>query len=557
MAVDPRAGTPAQPSDLVDLEVLLGAYADRHPDPSVVEQRVAFGTSGHRGSSLDTAFNDDHIAATSQAIVEYRAAQGTTGPLFIGRDTHALSEPAWRTAVEVFAANEVTVLVESATSGGAEFTPTPAVSHAILRHNASGPSARADGVVVTPSHNPPRDGGFKYNPPSGGPADTDATGWIAARANELLEAKLAGVRRVPFERALAGEYVGRYDFLGTYVDDLPSVVNLEAIRAEGVRIGADPLGGASVAYWGVIAERFKLDMTVVNPSVDPRFGFMTLDWDGKIRMDCSSPYAMASLVRRKDEFQIATGNDADSDRHGIVTADAGLMNPNHFLAVAIGYLYRHRDGWPPGVAVGKTAVSSSMIDRVAADLGRRLIEVPVGFKWFVPGLVDATGADGIGFGGEESAGASFLRTDGTVWTTDKDGIILALLASEIQATTGRSPSEHYAELTGRFGAPTYARTDVATTREAKARLGKLSGDDVTATELAGEKITQKLTAAPGNGAPLGGLKVVTESGWFAARPSGTEDVYKVYAESFQGAEHLARIQAEAQDVVAAALGGDT
>jgi phosphoglucomutase len=550
VTVDPRAGTPAQPPDLVDLAALLAAYSDRHPDPSVVEQRVAFGTSGHRGSSLDTAFNDDHIAATSQAIVEYRAAQGTTGPLFIGRDTHALSEPAWRTAIEVFAANEVTVLVESATEGGAEFTPTPAVSHAILRHNASGPSARADGVVVTPSHNPPRDGGFKYNPPSGGPADTDATGWIAARANELLEAKLDGVARIPFERALGSELVGRYDFLGSYVDDLPSVVNLEAIRAEGVRIGADPLGGASVAYWAAIAGRYKLDMTVVNPSVDPRFGFMTLDWDGKIRMDCSSPYAMASLVRRKDEFQIATGNDADSDRHGIVTADAGLMNPNHFLAVAIGYLYRHRDGWPAAAGVGKTAVSSSMIDRVATDLGRRLDEVPVGFKWFVPGLVSGD----IGFGGEESAGASFLRADGTVWTTDKDGIILALLASEIQATTGRSPSEHYAELTGRFGAPAYARTDVATTREAKARLGKLSGDDVTATELAGEKITAKLTTAPGNGAPLGGLKVVTESGWFAARPSGTEDVYKLYAESFRGPEHLAAIQDEARAIIAKAIG---
>jgi phosphoglucomutase len=556
MAVHPRAGTPAQPEDLVDLDELLAAYRDRHPDPSVAAQRVAFGTSGHRGSSLASTFNDDHIAATSQAICEYRAAQGTTGPLFLGRDTHALSEPAWRTAVEVFAANEVTVLVESANGGNAVYTPTPAVSHAILRHNAAGPAAQADGVVVTPSHNPPSDGGFKYNPPSGGPADTDATGWIAGRANELLEAKLSGVRRIPFDQARRSEYVHGYDFRGTYVEDLPSVVNLEAIRSEGVRIGADPLGGASVAYWAAIAERYKLDMTVVNPEVDPRFGFMTLDWDGKIRMDCSSPYAMASLVERKGEFQIATGNDADSDRHGIVTADAGLMNPNHFLAVAIGYLYRHRDGWPASAGVGKTAVSSSMIDRVAADLGRRLVETPVGFKWFVPGLVDASGPDGLGFGGEESAGASFLRFDGTVWTTDKDGIILALLASEILATTGRSPSEHYAELTERFGAPAYARTDVATTRENKARLAKLSGDDVKTTELAGEPITDKLTAAPGNGAPLGGVKVVTESGWFAARPSGTEDVYKVYAESFRGPEHLERIQAEAQEVVDAALGGD-
>ncbi|MDT7645905.1 MAG: phosphoglucomutase [Pseudonocardiales bacterium] len=552
MAVHPRAGTPALPEDLVDLDKLIGAYYDEHPDPSVAAQRVAFGTSGHRGSSLNATFNDDHIAATSQAICEYRAGQGTTGPLFIGRDTHALSEPAWRTAIEVFAANGVDVLVDAGAGSVPGFTPTPAVSHAILRFNAPGPSALADGVVVTPSHNPPPDGGFKYNPPNGGPADTDATGWIADRANELLEAKLAGVSRTPFDRAIGSERVRQYDFLNTYIEDLPAMVDLDAIRGAGVRIGADPLGGASVAYWGAIAERYKLDMTVVNPAVDPQFGFMTLDWDGKIRMDCSSPYAMASLVSRKEEFQIATGNDADSDRHGIVTADHGLMNPNHFLAVAIGYLYRHRNGWPADAGVGKTAVSSSMIDRVAADLDRRLVEVPVGFKWFVPGLLSGS----IGFGGEESAGASFLRSDGTVWTTDKDGIIMALLASEILATTGQSPSQHYAELTDRFGAPAYARIDVATTREAKARLGKLSGDDVTATELAGQPITQKLTAAPGNGAPLGGLKVVTESGWFAARPSGTEDVYKVYAESFQGPEHLAQIQSEAQDVVSAALGGD-
>jgi phosphoglucomutase len=550
MAVHPRAGTPALPEDLVDLDALISAYHDGHPDPSVAAQRVAFGTSGHRGSSLNNTFNDDHIAATSQAICEYRAGQGTTGPLFIGRDTHALSEPAWRTALEVFAANGVDVLIDNDAGSVPGFTPTPAVSHAILRHNASGPAARADGVVVTPSHNPPPDGGFKYNPPNGGPADTDATGWIAGRANELLEAKLAGVSRIPFDRAIDSDRVHRYDYLNTYVEDLPAMVDLDAIRSAGVRIGADPLGGASVAYWGAIAERYKLDMTVVNPAVDPQFGFMTLDWDGKIRMDCSSPYAMASLVARKAEFQIATGNDADSDRHGIVTSDAGLMNPNHFLAVAIGYLYRHRQGWPAAAGIGKTAVSSSMIDRVATDLGRTLVEVPVGFKWFVPGLISGD----IGFGGEESAGASFLRSDGTVWTTDKDGIIMALLASEILATTGRSPSEHYAELTDRFGSPAYARTDVATSREAKARLGKLSGDDVTATELAGQPITQKLTSAPGNGAPLGGLKVVTESGWFAARPSGTEDVYKVYAESFQGPEHLAQIQSEAQQVVSAALG---
>ncbi|WP_433274342.1 phosphoglucomutase (alpha-D-glucose-1,6-bisphosphate-dependent) [Pseudonocardia xinjiangensis] len=540
MSSDPRAGTPAQAGDLVDVDALLAAYHDRHPDPGVAGERVAFGTSGHRGSSLRTTFNDDHIAATSQAICEYRAAHGTEGPLFIGRDTHALSEPAWITAVEVFQANGVHVLAD----GDDAFTPTPAVSHAILTHNRARVSGLADGVVVTPSHNPPADGGFKYNPPNGGPADTDATSWIAERANELLEAKLAGVARRPIDR----QGLGRYDFLGEYVADLPSVLNLNAIRDAGIRIGADPLGGASVAYWGAIAERYGLDLTVVNPAVDPQFGFMTLDWDGKIRMDCSSPYAMASLVERRGDFRIATGNDADSDRHGIVTAD-GLMNPNHFLAVAIGYLYGNRPGWSPDAGVGKTAVSSSMIDRVAADLGRKLVETPVGFKWFVPGLLDGT----IGFGGEESAGASFLRTDGSVWTTDKDGIILALLASEIAAVTGETPSERYRTLTEKFGEPAYARIDVATDPESKAKLGKLSADDVTATELAGDPITERLTAAPGNGAPLGGLKVVTEGGWFAARPSGTEDVYKVYAESFRGPDHLTRIQDEAREVVDAAL----
>ncbi len=541
MSTDPRAGTPAQPADLVDLDALLAAYHERHPDPVEAGERVAFGTSGHRGSSLRSTFNDDHIAATSQAICEYRAAQGTDGPLFIGRDTHALSEPAWVTAIEVFQANDVHVLAD----GDEAFTPTPAVSHAILTHNRARVGGLADGVVVTPSHNPPSDGGFKYNPPDGGPADTDATGWIADRANELLGAGLRGVRR----RALDRDGLGRYDFLAEYVSDLPSVVDLGAIRDAGVRIGADPLGGASVAYWGAIAERHGLDLTVVNPAVDPQFGFMTLDWDGKIRMDCSSPYAMASLVERRGEFRIATGNDADSDRHGIVTAD-GLMNPNHFLAVAIGHLYAHRPGWSPEAGIGKTAVSSSMIDRVAGDLGRKLVETPVGFKWFVSGLLDGS----IGFGGEESAGASFLRTDGSVWTTDKDGIILALLASEIVAVTGRTPSEHYRDLTARFGEPAYARIDVATTPEAKAQLGKLSAEDVTATELAGDPITDRLTTAPGNGAPLGGLKVVTEHGWFAARPSGTEDVYKIYAESFRGPEHLARIQEEAREVVTAALG---
>jgi phosphoglucomutase len=541
MPTHPRAGTPAQPEDLVDVEALLAAYHDRVPDPDDPAQRVAFGTSGHRGSSLRTTFNDAHIAATSQAICEYRAQQGTDGPLFIGRDTHALSEPAWVTAIEVFQANGVHVLAD----GDDAFTPTPAVSHAILTHNRGRTGGLADGVVVTPSHNPPSDGGFKYNPPNGGPADTDATSWIAGRANELLRAGLAGVRRTSLDRA----GLARHDFLGAYVADLPSVVDLDAIRAAGVRIGADPMGGASVAYWGAIAERHGLDLTVVNPEVDPQFGFMTLDWDGKIRMDCSSPYAMASLVHRRGEFRIGTGNDADSDRHGIVTVD-GLMNPNHFLAVAIGYLYAHRPGWSPDAGVGKTAVSSSMIDRVTADLGRKLVETPVGFKWFVPGLLDGS----IGFGGEESAGASFLRTDGGVWTTDKDGIILALLASEITAVTGRVPSDRYRELTDRFGEPAYARIDVACSPEDKAKLGKLSAEDVRATELAGEKITDRLTSAPGNGAPLGGLKVVTEGGWFAARPSGTEDVYKVYAESFRGPDHLSRIQEEAREVVAAALG---
>ena len=545
MATDPRAGTPATAEDLVDVAKLLAAYADLHPDPGNPAQAVAFGTSGHRGSSLTTSFNDDHIAATTQAIVEYRAREGTDGPLFVGADTHALSEPAWETCVEVLTANGVDVLVDAA--GG--FTPTPAVSHAILRHNHSRAAGIADGIVITPSHNPPPDGGFKYNPPNGGPADTNATKWIANRANELLAAKLDGVRRQPIGAARAA--VEKYDFLGTYVDDLPAVVDLDAIRRAGIRIGADPLGGASVAYWGAIAERHGLDLTVVNPDVDPQFGFMTLDWDGKIRMDCSSPYAMASLVARRGDYQIATGNDADADRHGIVTRDGGLMNPNHYLAVAIGYLYANRPGWPGDTGIGKTAVSSSMIDFVAHDLGRRLVETPVGFKWFVPGLIDSS----IGFGGEESAGASFLRTDGTVWTTDKDGIILCLLASEILAVTGQTPSERYKELTQRFGDPVYARIDVACSKDDKAKLGKLAASDVTATELAGDPITQRLTEAPGNGAAIGGLKVVTDGGWFAARPSGTEDVYKVYAESFRGSEHLARIQEEARDVVAGALNG--
>jgi phosphoglucomutase len=550
----PRAGQPAQPSDLVDVASLVTAYYTRQPDPEDVDQQVAFGTSGHRGSSLRTSFNEAHILATTQAIVDYRNSQGFDGPLFLGRDTHGLSEPAWASALEVLAANDVTVLVDAAD----RYTPTPGVSHAILTANRGKVPAvddlragigLADGIVVTPSHNPPSDGGFKYNPPHGGPADSDATKVIAARANEYIRAGLDGVRRVPFERARAGAET--YDFLGRYVDDLPEVLDLDAVREAGVRIGADPLGGAAVDYWGAIAERHRLDLTVVNPLVDATWRFMTLDWDGKIRMDCSSPSAMASLIERRDAYDIATGNDADADRHGVVTPDAGLMNPNHYLAVAIQYLYGGaRPDWRADGFVGKTLVSSSMIDRVAADLGRRLVEVPVGFKWFVPGLLDGSGP----FGGEESAGASFLRRDGSVWTTDKDGILLALLASEILARTGKSPSQLYTELTDRHGEPAYARVDAPADREQKARLAALSPDDVTAETLAGEPITATLTEAPGNGAAIGGLKVVTESAWFAARPSGTEDVYKIYAESFRGPDHLAQVQQEAREVVSAALG---
>ncbi|WP_405757077.1 phosphoglucomutase (alpha-D-glucose-1,6-bisphosphate-dependent) [Streptomyces sp. NBC_01420] len=540
-----RAGQQARPEDLTDVARLVTAYYALHPDPAEPGQRVAFGTSGHRGSSTATAFNEDHIAATSQAISEYRAQQGTDGPLFLGADTHALSEPARVTALEVFAANDVRVLID--TEDG--YTPTPAVSHAILTYNRGRTSGLADGVVVTPSHNPPGDGGFKYNPPSGGPAGSDATGWIQDRANEIITGGLKEVRRVPYTRALAAPTTGRYDFLGTYVADLPSVLDLDAVREAGVRIGADPLGGASVAYWGRIAEQHRLDLTVVNPLTDPTWRFMTLDWDGKIRMDCSSPHAMASLIGQRDRYQIATGNDADADRHGIVTPDAGLMNPNHYLAVAINYLYAHRQNWPAGAGIGKTLVSSGMIDRVAAGLGRRLVEVPVGFKWFVDGLADGS----LGFGGEESAGASFLRRDGSVWTTDKDGILLALLASEIQAVTGESPSRHYAALTARFGEPAYARIDAPADREQKAVLGRLSPEQVDADTLAGEPVTAVLTSAPGNGAAIGGIKVTTENAWFAARPSGTEDVYKIYAESFRGADHLTQVQEEAKAVVSAAL----
>lgn len=539
----PRAGQPAQPKDLVDLPHLVTAYYSIQPDPDDVAQQVVFGTSGHRGSALVGAFNEAHILAITQAIVEYRAAHGTTGPLFIGRDTHGLSEPAWVSALEVLGAHDVVTMIDSRD----RYTPTPAVSHAILAYNRGRTEALADGIVVTPSHNPPADGGFKYNPPNGGPADTDATNAIAKRANEILRDG-SPVKRVPLARAL--RTVQRHDYLGNYVDDLPNVVDVEAIRAAGVRIGADPLGGASVDYWGEIAQRHGLELTVVNPLVDATWRFMTLDHDGKIRMDCSSPDAMASLIANRERYQIATGNDADSDRHGIVTPDGGLLNPNHYLAVAIDYLYTHRPSWPDGIAVGKTAVSSSIIDRVVAGIGRKLVEVPVGFKWFVDGLIGGT----IGFGGEESAGASFLRRDGSVWTTDKDGIILALLASEIVAVTGATPSQRYRDLTAEYGTPCYARVDAPADRDQKARLAKLSPEQVTATEVAGEPITAKLTAAPGNGAALGGLKVTTANAWFAARPSGTEDVYKIYAESFHGPEHLAEVQEAAREVVNKVIG---
>jgi len=543
-----HAGQLARPEDLIDLAALTGAYFDRRPDLADPAQRVTFGTSGHRGSSLDGAFNEAHILAITQAIVEYRAGQGITGPIFVGRDTHGLSEPAWRSVIEVLVANGVETLIDDRDG----FTPTPAVSHAILAHNRGRTSGLADGILITPSHNPPRDGGIKYNPPSGGPADGSATSAIAARANRLIETGLTEVRRIPFEQAI--RQAGRFDFLGRYVDDLGSVLDLDIIRSAGVKIGADPLGGASVGYWGEIADRHRLDLTVVNPAVDPRWAFMPLDTDGKIRMDCSSPCAMANLVNAMAggaKFDVATGNDADADRHGIVTPDGGLMNPNHFLAASISYLFSHREGWGSNVAVGKTLVSSSMIDRVVAGLGRTLLEVPVGFKHFVPGLLDGS----VGFGGEESAGAAFLRRDGTVWTTDKDGLLLALLAAEIQGRTGRSASQLYDELADRYGRPAYARLDAPADRAQKSRLAALSPSDVTATALAGESITGTLTTAPGNGEAIGGLKVVTANAWFAARPSGTEDVYKIYAESFLGDEHLKQVQTEAREVVAGALKG--
>lgn len=547
-----RAGQPAKSEDLIDIAALVAAYYTLEPDVENPDQQVAFGTSGHRGSAFDSAFNENHILAITQAIVEYRKEQGIEGPLFIGRDTHALSEPAMLSALEVLLATDIEVFVDDR----GRYTPTPAVSHAILSHNAKLEGGvlgtdpkRADGIVITPSHNPPRDGGFKYNPPHGGPADTDATDWIAKRANELLANELQGVELTRVDGVL-DERATPFNYLDNYVDDLPNVINIEAIRKAGVRIGADPMGGASVDYWGRIAEKHGLDLTVVNPEVDATWRFMTLDTDGKIRMDCSSPNAMASLIQNRDKFDIATGNDADSDRHGIVTPDAGLMNPNHYLAVAIDYLFANRPGWGEETAVGKTLVSSSMIDRVVAALGRKLVEVPVGFKWFVPGLIDGS----VGFGGEESAGASFLRHDGTVWSTDKDGIILDLLAAEILAVTGKTPSQRYAELAEEYGAPAYARTDAEANREQKAILKKLSPEQVTATELAGEPILAKMTEAPGNGAAIGGLKVTTENAWFAARPSGTEDKYKIYAESFKGEEHLKQVQQEAAALVSQVLG---
>jgi phosphoglucomutase len=538
-----RAGQPATAADLVDVAALVTAYFSEHPDPAEPAQQVAFGTSGHRGSALRLSFNEDHIAAISQAICEHRAAAGITGPIFVGRDTHALSEPAMVTALEVLVANGAEILIDSRDG----YTPTPALSRAVLDYNAGRHAGLADGVVITPSHNPPEDGGFKYNPPNGGPAGSDITAAIQQRANELLAAGLDGVRRIPIAKARPA--AGRFDFLGAYVAALPLVVDLPAIRAARVRIGADPLGGASVGYWAEIAERYELELTVVNSDVDPTFRFMTLDWDGRIRMDCSSPSAMASLIGRRADFAIATGNDTDADRHGIVTPDAGLMNPNHYLAAAIDYLYQHRNDWPAAAAVGKTMVSSSLIDRVADDCDRRLLEVPVGFKWFVPGLLDGS----IAFGGEESAGASFLCRDGRVWTTDKDGIILDLLAAEILAVTGSTPSERYRSITERLGDPAYARVDAPATRQQKAALAQLSPDQFGAGQLAGEPVLARLTTAPGNGEPLGGIKVVTESGWFAARPSGTEDVYKLYAESFRGPGHLARIQDEAREQLAAVL----
>jgi len=545
MSISPLAGKTAPRDILINVPRLISGYYTIHPDAANPLQQVAFGTSGHRGTSLNASFNEDHIAAISQAICEYRAAQGTTGPLFIGMDTHALSEPALITALEVFAANGVNVVSHA----NRQYTPTPVVSHAILAYNKNRGDGLADGVVITPSHNPPNDGGFKYNPPNGGPADTSATKVIQDRANALMADGMKGVKRMTLARAMASGNIKEIDLITPYVMDLENVVDLGAIAKAGLKLGVDPLGGASLPYWQPIAEKYKLNLEIVNTAIDPTFSFMSVDRDGKIRMDCSSPYAMAGLIGYKDKFDVAFGNDPDSDRHGIVTRSAGLMNPNHYLAVAIWYLFQHRPGWRKDAAVGKTLVSSSIIDRVAAHLGRRLAEVPVGFKWFVDGLVDGS----FGFGGEESAGASFLRKDGTVWTTDKDGIILDLLAAEITAVTGKDPGQHYADLTAQFGAPIYERMDAPADPAQKKILSNLSPEMVSATELAGEKILAKLTKAPSNGASIGGLKVVTQNGWFAARPSGTENVYKIYAESFNGAEHLKKIQSEAQEMVSKAF----
>ena len=539
---DSHAGQKATPAMLTNIPRLVSAYYTNKPDPAVREQRVAFGTSGHRGSSFDTAFNEDHIVAVTEALIRYRQTQGTDGPLYLGADTHALSDPALASALEVLAAHEVPVFIDEA--GG--YTPTPAVSRAILAYNRGRSTGLADGIVITPSHNPPRDGGFKYNPPSGGPADTTATKWVENEANRLLEAGLAGVKRIPLRQALRAATTMRFDYVTAYVDALTEAIDFDAIRSAGLKLGVDPLGGAGVAYWPRIAEHYKLNLEVVNTEVDPTFRFMTVDWDGKIRMDCSSPYAMASLIALKDRFDVAFASDTDHDRHGIVTRTTGLLNPNHYLAVAIRYLFTNRAGWHADAGVGKTVVSSSMIDRVASSIGRKLVEVPVGFKWFVDGLLSGS----LGFGGEESAGASFLKRDGTTWTTDKDGLLLGLLSAEMMAKEGRDPGESYRNLTAQFGEPAYERVDAPANPEQKAVLGKLSAAQVEAKELAGEKIVQLLTEAPGNGAAIGGLKVVTANGWFAARPSGTENVYKIYAESFLGTDHLKRIQEEAKALIA-------
>ena len=547
MPPHPLAGKPAPLEVLVNIPRLVSAYYTLHPDPQNPDQAVAFGTSGHRGSSLIGSFNEDHVLAISQAIAEYRKAASITGPLFMGMDTHALSEPAHNTALEVFAGNGVELMIHA----GMRYTPTPVISHAILTYNAAHPGTQADGVVISPSHNPPEDGGFKYNPPNGGPADTDTTKWIQNRANAIIRDGLKDVRRLPFEKALNAETTHAIDLITPYVEDLENVVDLQAIAASGIHIGVDPLGGSGLAYWEPMAERYHLNLEVVNKRIDPTFSFMPLDHDGKIRMDCSSPYAMANLVAMKDKFDIAFGNDVDYDRHGIVTPSMGLMDPNHYLAVAIFYIFQHRTQWQTSVAVGKTLVSSVLIDKVAQKIGRQLYEVPVGFKWFVPGLL----AGSLGFGGEESAGASYLRKNGKVWTTDKDGIILDLLAAEILAVTGKDPGEHFRALESELGRTWYSRMDAPSSAREKAILANLSPEMVKATTLAGDPITAKLTTAPGNGAPIGGLKVSTAYGWFAARPSGTEDIYKIYAESLRSAEHLARIQAEAREIVDAALAG--